>query len=177
MCRLDIEISFLKKKNDFSVYDHNMCVIIDSCVAHLLFRNPPNTNYIPVYEWLFNSRKNGVVVIGGKLRDELLTSKERIRLFTELNRAGRSISLPDILIAREEKKLNKIRIMISNDSHILALARASGARTLCTVDSDLEKDFKNTALISNPRGRIYKYAKHYKLLSHTDSCINFRNSL
>ena len=53
---------------------------------------------------------------------------------------------------------------ISDDVHILALARASGARLLYTGDKNLMTDFKTKSIIDNPRGKIYSNAKQKNLL-------------
>ena len=43
----------------------------------------------------------------------------------------------------------------SNDRHILAMALASGARLLYTKDKRLARDFRDAAIINNPRGVVY----------------------
>lgn len=53
----------------------------------------------------------------------------------------------------------------SNDPHILALARASGARLLYTADKDLIADFKNPRIVSRPRGKVYSGAANARLLA------------
>lgn len=58
----------------------------------------------------------------------------------------------------------------SNDLHVLALARVSGARTLCTADGDLRRDFKDSRLVARPKGSIYSRASHAHLLKHSTSC-------
>ena len=39
--------------------------------------------------------------------------------------------------------------------HVLALAQVSGARLLYSNDQTLQRDFKNSKLIKNPRGNVY----------------------
>jgi hypothetical protein len=51
----------------------------------------------------------------------------------------------------------------SNDVHILALARVSGARVLFLRDNNLHSDFKNTKIL-RPKGKIYQGQRHKKLL-------------
>ena len=43
----------------------------------------------------------------------------------------------------------------SNDTHVLALARVSGARLLFTNDDDLKRDFANPDIIPGTPGQIY----------------------
>lgn len=44
---------------------------------------------------------------------------------------------------------------VSDDEHVLALARVSGARLLYTEDKELIEDFKNSRILS-PRGKVFK---------------------
>ncbi len=60
--------------------------------------------------------------------------------------------------------------LTSNDAHVIALARVSGARILFCRDTALEKDFRNPSVINNPRGKIYKYKSHKNLLGVQPSC-------
>ena len=45
---------------------------------------------------------------------------------------------------------------VSDDQHIVALARIGKARLLCSNDDALTTDFRNPVLISKPRGKVYK---------------------
>jgi len=58
----------------------------------------------------------------------------------------------------------------SNDCHVIGLALASGARTLCTHDKALQRDFRNPTIVSKPRGSIYLRPAHAELLRHGSSC-------
>jgi hypothetical protein len=57
-----------------------------------------------------------------------------------------------------------MRLCRSNDLHIIALARVARVGLLCSRDQALADDFTNRTLIANPRGRVYKYARHRTLL-------------
>ena len=74
----------------------------------------------------------------------------------------RLILKPDI--EREEQILLGLEQRQSNDDHILALARASGARLLFSRDADLAQDFKNRIFLNEPRGSVYKKRAHAHLL-------------
>ena len=52
----------------------------------------------------------------------------------------------------------------SDDPHVIALAKISGARLLCTSDEDLHADFKNPEIVNNPRGSIYQDQSHAPLI-------------
>jgi hypothetical protein len=70
----------------------------------------------------------------------------------------------------EEEEWLRTQELRSNDPHVIALARASGARTLCSRDRELHKDFKNPALVNDPRGSVYQSPSHRHLLGHTSGC-------
>jgi hypothetical protein len=145
-----------------------MCVIVDSNIAHLIFNESPDRDFLPVLDWIQN--KDGCLVLGGRLAAELFSSNRAHRYVLELNRAGKAISFPVEIVNCEEHKVEMMNVCISNDPHVIALARVSGARTLCSHDRALHRDFKNGNLISNPKGSIYQTEKHQHLLRHTKSC-------
>lgn len=90
----------------------------------------------------------------------------------ELERAGRLVSANGDRLELEEKRLRRDGLCASNDHHVLALAIASGARTLATGDGPLTRDFRNKAIIDRPRGSVYRDTpEHRRLLRHTpQSC-------
>ncbi len=150
-----------------------MCLIVDACEAHKVFADPPKLAYAPVNEWLFSPTKNGCLVFGGKLFQELAVLEKGRRRLRELSRAGRALQYPDAALEIEIRAVNEIG-HLSNDPHVLALARTSGARVICTCDHNLQQDIDNPRLISRPRGKVYQRAEHAHLLGHTNSCINKR---
>jgi hypothetical protein len=144
----------------------NLCVIIDASVAGLAFSVPPHADFAPVWHWIKN--RGGKLVIAGRLSNELSGAR---RLISQLWKAGLALGPPKEEVDKEEQVVRKSAMCRSNDSHIIALARVSGARVLCTNDGDLEADFKNRELVPNPRGGIYKNASHKSLLKHNRICI------
>lgn len=151
-----------------------MCVIVDANVAADVFASMPDVNFEPIHAWLFDKRKNGCLVFGGRLARELQSEKSRIALRT-LNQAGRAIHIPDDQVDHEEKRLRKTKLCRSNDPHVIALARISGTRTLCCRDKDLQHDFTNRALIAKPPGKLYIGWKpdsrpNKRVLTHTSGC-------
>src|ERR1019366_7916668 len=102
---------------------------------------------------------------GGHLTHELDRIAAVQRILEELSRAGRLRKISDNEVRKHEQRL---KIHRSNDVHVLALAIASGARTVATFDGALSADFKNPRIINNPRGRIYQRPdEHGHLLCHT----------
>ena len=146
-----------------------MCIIIDANVASKVFAVPYLPDYIPLWKWIQD--RDGKIVCGGKLREELEKITHVNRLLKQLFRAGKALQPQLSDVDQKQKEVEKAGLCKSNDHHVIALALVSGARTLCTEDSNLEQDFKNPALISNPRGSIYKNADHAHLLKHTPGCI------
>lgn len=148
-----------------------MCLIIDANLASKAFAVPTHVDFKPVIEWLTSSRKNGKLVLGGELSKELDKVTAARRFVRALAQAGRVRLVPE-QVARKEA--SSIRVYcVSNDSHVIALARISGARLLCSLDQALHKDFTSTNLISNPKGHIYKTRAHEPLLrlyGHTEAC-------
>lgn len=144
-----------------------MCVIVDANLASLVFGNPTGSDFVPVVEWL---AQKGCLVYGGKLADELGRIESARRLVLALQRAGRARLVDRAKLEAEEMNVKRTRLCQSNDLHIIALALVSGARTLCSRDVALHRDFKNWQLISRPRGSVYQTAEHKRLLRHTPSC-------
>jgi hypothetical protein len=144
-----------------------MCLIVDANLAGLVFGNPPHPDFVPVLDWL--QQRGGCLVVGGHLGAELGRLEKARRFVVQLQRAGIVRQVPAAEVAREEGEVAGSGLCASNDSHVVALARVSGARTLCTHDKALQRDFRNHRLITAPRGSIYQRPAHTKLLRHTPS--------
>ena len=69
--------------------------------------------------------------------------------------------------AADERSLWADPDLRSDDPHVLALARATGARLLHTGDRDLMADFKNKKFLAQPRGKVYSTAANARLLAAT----------
>lgn len=148
-----------------------MCIIVDANLASLVFSDDANDDFRPVIDWLTSPKKNGKLVVGGHLAAELKRVGAAQRFVRSLQQAGRARFLPDD--ATNEETLRITGQCVSNDAHVIALARISGARILCSHDVALHTDFTNAALISEPRGHIYQNAQHQHLLrryGHTSAC-------
>jgi len=154
-----------------------MCAIIDNNVRHEAFGEPSVQTAAGKFfvEWV-NSGK-GQLVVGGKLLEELSEYWNFSRWFRRARRTGQVIRVSDDAVAAETTALESRRICKSNDAHVLALARVSGARLLFTNDQALQEDFGNRAIIQEPRGRVYTTRRHQEvrsthrnLLNRTDLC-------
>ena len=100
----------------------------------------------------------------GKYEKELGNSKKFKDKMKELSQRGRADLIETAKVNTEELKLKGVKICKSNDVHILALAKASGARLLYTADNSLMRDFKNKKIINNPPGKIYTNDRNRDLL-------------
>jgi len=139
-----------------------VCAIIDACVATRVFvdKNDPNLGRI---QTLILARRLQVVY-GGKLGREYTKVKSVAHIVKLLDQAGIAKKHKDKTVDNEDKRVKKLNLCMSNDTHVIALARVARARLLCSADQGLHVDFKNKKLIDKPRGRIYQNATHDGLL-------------
>jgi hypothetical protein len=144
-----------------------LCLIIDANKTADFVNEPQHEDHRPIYCWVF---RGGVVALGGKLWQEQAKLKGARRLFAEWLRAGRARRYQDHEIAKEEAKVIDEANCESNDQHIIALARVSGARVLFSDDRALAADFTNRAVLSSPAGKVYKRKQHCRLLSDAPPC-------
>ena len=147
-----------------------MCVIVDASVACLVFRRDPDSDFLPVFHWLHDASRDGCLVFGGELARELRRVQGARGYLRQLNQAGRAQRIPDADVDAEEQRVAGTGFCCSDDPHVVALALVSGARTLCSHDRNLQRDFTNRDLISDPRGKVYQRPTHVHLLRHTSSC-------
>ena len=150
-----------------------MCAILDANVAHKVFgRNRPEAGKA-FFDWL--DSKNGRLVVGGKLLRELDGAGVPKDWLQQAAQAGRVRYFDDREIDNKTEELAPG--CRSDDPHIVALARISGARLLYSDDGRLHGDFKNSGLIDNPHGAVYSTMRsgrltggQKKLLRRNDLC-------
>lgn len=140
-----------------------MCVIIDANVAHSVFNTKRQTeNGKSLLKWIGQGRP---LVVESQLKRELnLDTNEYIQRWIkegENNNLKRLKICPDSAVKQEIQKLKR-KTLKSNDPHIIALARVSGARLLYSKDQKLQEDFKKKEFISQPGGKIYPYGEKTK---------------
>ena len=152
-----------------------MCAIVDNNVANEVFgRKAPEAGR-HFRRWL--GSRNGRLVVGGRLLEELRGSSEFREWFQQNELSGRLLQVNAEEVGREEEGIKRSKLQTSDDEHVLALAVASGARLLYTNDSLLMDDFRNRNIISGTPGKIYttKDRKdfrptHKKLLGMKNLC-------
>lgn len=154
-----------------------MCAIIDTDSAYELFLGASHQAGDRFRQWL--SQKKGLLVIGGtKMKSELQKAGSGQRLWLEELRSSQVIrEISDSSVDNLAEHLRDSRMCDSNDEHIIALARLSGARLLYSKDRLLHRDFTERSLISKPRGKVYSTAQgsefrrsHRDVLQNRDLC-------
>jgi hypothetical protein len=142
-----------------------VCIIIDVNVApRVLLQEDPE--FEPVSSRLLGNAKPQLrITYGGLLQRELFENSEIRLVLRELDSAGRAKVVPDQRISEEEETVSNLDLCVSDDLHIIALARAASARVLISLDQDLHRDFTNPRILNNPRGKVYQNRQHAKLLN------------
>lgn len=138
-----------------------MCLIVDANRMHS-FANPRCPDGGPLLALIRNRKSK--LVIGGKISTELLRAGCG-KLLAELDRAGMCIRVQENALANTSSSLEDQRRMRSNDHHIIAAAKLSGARLLYSHDDALIADFKCSELLTNPRGKVYKSKRNASVLA------------
>ena len=144
-----------------------MCIIVDANAAAQLCQPELTPAAEPVVDWIEN--RGGRVIHGGELTRQLIANRRVGRWLRALFQAGRASQVAAAGIAAEVQLIRQSRLCRSNDLHILAVARISGARILFSYDQSLHADFTNPALLNQPRGKVYQNAGHRNLLT-SDAC-------
>jgi len=146
-----------------------MCLIIDVNIAHKVLFCDDDPDFGEVNRRLFSPRtSNFKIVYGGKLLEEYMKSYSILRRIKLLDQAGKARAIDDKAVQIETKRVENLQLCKSDDPHIVALARCSNARVLCSHDRDLHTDFTNSDLIPQPRGKVFQTTKHLHLLK--DPC-------
>ena len=153
-----------------------MCAIVDANVRDEVFGGASSEAGKFFLDWL-RRPNGGLLALGGKLRQELSGLENFRRIYDLLRLNGRIVDIDDSVVDAETAVLEARRICRSNDAHVLALARVSGARLLYTNDQSLQDDFGDPRIVANPRGRVYTTRlrsdvrpTHRELLERADLC-------
>lgn len=143
-----------------------MCLIVDTNCAAKMFSDAEEAK--PIQAWLLKSRS--AIAIGGTvMANEYKLMHKFLSLLATLDSGGKIRRYEDVVVDREVESLEKLKICCSNDTHIVVLARVSGARVLYSHDNDLHSDFRNRAILT-PRGKVYQSANHKHLLKQAPAC-------
>ncbi len=139
-----------------------MCVIIDTNKLSVFFNGADEAS-AALLKWVFRS-SSIVFATQGKVAKEIKAAR-KMTAFLELKRQHKAHAYTRHDLSQHEEKLKDNKHCSSDDVHVLALALASGARVLYSGDKNLHKDFKNSAIIPNPPGKVYSSKDHTHLLN------------
>ena len=140
-----------------------LVLTVNANVCSYVFGN--DSGFSPVRDALFGGcPKAWSVGHGGKPTDELQQVSDASRALVALDRAGRTVVVTLGQVEHETASIAALGSCLSDDQPVIAVARLSKARTLWSHDQALIKDFTNTMLIANPRGRVHKEARHRNVL-------------
>lgn len=150
-----------------------MCAILDKDVCAEVFgdkRNPASAGFL---DWLSST---GRMVSGGQNKKELNDNGDFREWWKQAVLAGKVTSVNDNRVDQLQAQIESSGACRSNDTHIIALAQASGARLLYSNDKTLHRDFKNPNLIARPQGKIYStnetkdFSPHRRKLLRQSRC-------
>ena len=151
-----------------------MCAIVDANVVGQVFGNHPSQGGRYFLDWL---NTKGKLSVGGELLRELSKDHNFVVWLRTALRLGRARKINDQDVDAEAKRLRGQQICRSNDHHVLALARVSGARLLFTNDLMLPDDFRDRQIVGGAKGRVYTtvlhrdvHPTHRSLLRRNDLC-------
>lgn len=140
-----------------------MCMIVDTSRMADLLAEPAKEDATPVRRWVDGGAGNLVYTTGDKFDQEM--TDRALDWLSEREKAGRAKLILPASVQSEVRRLESLNRLRSDDAHVLALARVSGARLLYTRDKALMDDFRDPEIVPRPRGKIYSGAKNARLLT------------
>ncbi|NQT39223.1 MAG: hypothetical protein HQ581_17120 [Planctomycetes bacterium] len=135
--------------------------------------DPPNR---VIHDWVNN--RGGKLVFGGRQLQEWYKINKARRYVRVLLQAGRAFRYATEEVDNKEAEVESTGLCRSDDPHVIALACISGVRVLYSEDKALCDDFRDTELVPQPRGKIYrrpkgksdKTAQYRRLLLQSPPC-------
>lgn len=149
-----------------------MCAILDANVVHEVFSRNQRTEAGQAF-FLWLKDRSGRLVVGGKLRRELARSRIAQTWLVEGIRAGLVRNANDDKVDQLSDELEDV--CRSDDPHVIALARVSGARLLYSNDRDLHRDFGDKDLLKGPRGKVFSTLTSSRFTDVHQDLLNRRN--
>ena len=141
-----------------------MAIIIDANCAPVALKQPPSEEFRPVMKAILDGKQK--LAVGGSKQKHEYRKLHAVWMYIQLlDQAGKAFLVKDESVDAEELDIQNRHTLASDDPHLLALARVSGARLLCSLDKALHADFCNPAIINKPRGYVYQVAAHAHLIS------------
>jgi hypothetical protein len=150
-----------------------VCLIVDANALSLTLDAAGENDFTPVWTALMRGRARAVY--GGELAREYARVAKLRDLIVQLDRAGRMRQVDSAAVDAETTVVESEQCCASDDPHIIALARVSQVRLLCSHDKALHTDFTNPNVL-RPRGSIYQRPEHEPLIAeHCKSLQSPRN--
>ena len=129
------------------------CAILDAnCLGEVFGREESEAGR-EFRRWV--SEGNGRLVSGGKLHRELRGSTAFKKWAEYAVRSPQLRVYRDRVLDPDVAELEHRADILSNDRHVLSLARVSGARLLYTRDKALRREFADPSIVSRPVGQLY----------------------
>ena len=182
-----MEISLCARPVDQSGSRSNrMCAIIDNSVRDEVFGPAPSQRAKEFLEWIHQGRTK--LALGGRLADELAGDGNHpgASSFRQWLRNAKLFGLvfePDGDVDGQTEFLRTAidehgqKLCKSDDPHVLALARVSGARLLFSNDGNLIEDFQKNSILRRPPGKVYPTTNFHQFLydrNNRDLCSGIR---
>lgn len=157
-----------------------MCIVIDANVWCCVFRpdGSHHADYSAVLQWI--TLGQGFIVYGGsKYRQELRRAPRYLPIFLELRKQGRAKEINQAVVDTHEVEVKRVvDTPQCDDTHLIAIFRASGCRLLCSNDQRADVYIKNPRYYL-PRQKppsIYRSAQHRPLLCQRN-IVRIRNQI
>ncbi len=117
----------------------------------------------PVLDWL--DRGNGMLIVGGKLREELGQSAKLMDYLAGFSRIGlkKLHVIDDTAVRSRTEELEKANVCRSDDPHVVALILLSGCDLVLSSDKKLQKDAQDRDIVGHGVS-IYQRREHHRLL-------------
>ena len=152
-----------------------MCAIIDNSARDEVFGSAPSQRATEFLKWLEDGHTK--VAVGGRLLGELAggNGQPGAASFRQWLRTARMRGLayePEGDVDGQTEYLEAAvdergqRLCKSDDPHVLALARAAGARLLFSNDGLLIQDFQNNDILRGPSGKVYPKTDYHRFLNN-----------
>ena len=139
-----------------------MCLIVDASVVNELVANKTKRSKVFLE---FQSKRRIRIATCSDLKKEHKGNTAVIDFFRRIKQNNLLDDIDDEQIDAEKDLVAKAAQPKSNDLHVLALARISGARVIATDDRALQEDIGNKKLLDAPRGKVFSNENQRHLFS------------
>jgi hypothetical protein len=145
-----------------------MCLVIDACCLAKVFdgNNHEHSDFVPVLNWITIGK--GRMIYGGtKYKTELAQASRFLRMVVNLERAGKTIRVPDDAVDEIASALKaKVTDPEFDDEHLVALVIVSRCLVVCTIDHIAMRYLKRKDMYSGysvKKPRIYSSQRNANL--------------